>query len=168
MKKLIALFVLHFVLFNQIVLAQAPTPSKVTVSGYISDASTGERMIGAAVYFKEIEKAVSCNAYGFYSMSVAPGTYTIVFSYVGFVTNEAKYTLTKNQSINIELKPRVIETQEIIVSAQKQERNIQSTEMSKIEVGIDQIKALPALMGEVDVLKAIQLLPGVKSAGEGN
>jgi hypothetical protein len=168
MKKLIALFVLHFLLFNQIVLAQAPTPSKVTVSGYISDASTGERMIGAAVYFKEIEKAVSCNAYGFYSMSVAPGTYTIVFSYVGFVTNEAKYTLTKNQSINIELKPRVIETQEIIVSAQKQERNIQSTEMSKIEVGIDQIKALPALMGEVDVLKAIQLLPGVKSAGEGN
>jgi hypothetical protein len=168
MKKLIALFVLQFILFNQIVLAQTPTPSKVTVSGYISDASTGERMIGAAVYFKEIEKSVSCNAYGFYSMSVVPGTYTIVVSYLGFVTNEAKYTFTKNQSVNIELKPRVIETQEVIVSAQKQEKNIQSTEMSKIEVGIDQIKALPALMGEVDVLKAIQLLPGVKSAGEGN
>ena len=113
-------------------------------------------------------RSVSCNAYGFYSISITPGTYSIAVSYVGYVTKESKYTITKNQSLNIEISPRVFETQEVIVSAQKKEKNVQSTEMSKIEVGIEQIKTLPALMGEVDVLKAIQLLPGVKSAGEGN
>ncbi len=82
-----ALCVLCFFILINNCFGQAPATSKVTVSGYISDASTGERMIGAAVYFKEIGRVVSCNAYGFYSMSVVPGTYTIVVSYIGFVTN---------------------------------------------------------------------------------
>jgi len=100
MKKMIALSVLCFFVLINHSYGQEPAASKITVSGYISDATTGERMIGAAVYFKEVNQGVSCNAYGFYSMSVAPGTYTIAVSYVGYVTKEAKYTITKNQSLN--------------------------------------------------------------------
>ncbi len=148
--------------------AQTPKAQKYTLSGYVKDSTSGEYLIGTSVYIKELQKGVNCNTYGFYSMTVEGGNYTIITSFVGYKEKVQSVNLNKDQTLNIDLAPRVVETKEVVVSAQKADKNVKSTEMGRVEVEVEQIKSLPALMGEVDVLKTIQLLPGVKSAGEGN
>ncbi len=165
-KYILLLFFAVFVVFNTS--AQTPKAQKYTLSGYVKDITSGEYLIGTSVYIKELQKGVSCNAYGFYSVTIESGIYTIITSFVGYQEKLLSVTLDKNQSLNIDLSPRVVETKEVVVSAQKSDKNVKGTQMGRVEVEVEQIKSLPALMGEVDVLKAIQLLPGVKSAGEGN
>ncbi|MBP6334878.1 MAG: TonB-dependent receptor [Bacteroidia bacterium] len=139
-----------------------------TVSGYVKEAETGESLLGANVYLKENLKGTNTNAYGFYSITVPSGKYTLVVSYLGFVTQEFTIDLNKDIPLNVKLSTLAIETQEVTITAEKEDRNVQSTEMGQEKIGIEKIKILPAFMGEVDVLKTIQLLPGVQSAGEGN
>jgi len=141
---------------------------KFTISGYVKEAETGESLLGANVYLKETLKGTVTNAYGFYSVTALEGTYTLVVSYLGFDTREFPILLNKDIPLNVKLASTTFETEEVIISAEKADRNVQSTEMGKEKMEIEKIKALPAFMGEVDVLKTIQLLPGVQSAGEGN
>lgn len=148
--------------------ANAQTTFKATVSGYVRDSSSGEGLIGASVFIKELQKGISTNTYGFYSITVPEGEYTMVFHFIGYQDVERMVELRGTTQLNLALRPLSIETKEVEVSAERKDRNVQSTDMGRVELEIEKIKALPALLGEVDVLKAIQLMPGVLDAGEGN
>ena len=157
---------IFFLLFT--IVDSSSAQKNYTISGYVKEAETGESLLGANVYVKETLKGTVTNSYGFYSLTLAEGNYTLVISYLGFVTQEFPMMLKADVSQNIKLSGIAIETQEVTITAEKADRNVQSTEMGKEKIEIEKIKALPAFMGEVDILKTIQLLPGVQSAGEGN
>lgn len=141
---------------------------KYTLSGYIKDASNGEELIGATIYIKERQTGNITNVYGFYSLTVDEGIYTIEYSYIGYQTQSVTVNLTQNVRKNIELSLDSKEIQEVIVGAEALDKNIKSVEMSSTKLEIKQVKSIPVLLGEQDVIKTIQLLPGVKSAGEGS
>lgn len=140
----------------------------VTVSGYIRDMETGEDLIGANIVVAELKKGASSNTYGYYSISIKSGIYTLHVSYIGYQSQEVPIDLRENTKLNITLSPAENLTQEVEVRAEKTDRNITSTEMGTVKMPVKQIKALPVLFGEVDILKTIQLLPGVQSANEGS
>lgn len=143
---------------------------KFTISGYITDEQNGESLIGASVFvvLKDGRKAgATANVYGFYSLELPEGKYNINYAYVGFGTIVKEIDLQSNTKINISLTEGQ-QLAEIVVTSERKNENVQSTDMGRVELGIEAIKSIPALMGEVDVIKAIQLLPGVQAAGEGN
>ncbi len=157
-------------LFLVIGIQSSTHAQKYTISGYVKDASNGETLIGAAIYNKlNSGDGTVTNAYGFYSMSLEEGTYTLVYSYLGFQNQEYEIVLDRDIELEIELDDGVL-INEVVVSAEKEKEkaNVESTNMGTLELPVGQIKKLPALMGEVDILKSIQLLPGVNSGGEGN
>ncbi len=139
-----------------------------TISGYVKEEATGESLLGANVYIKESLKGTVTNQYGFYSITVPDGKFTLVVSYIGFQNQEIPVDLNADIRQNINLKSSAIETKEVTINAEKEDRNVQSSEMGRQKLDVEKIKTLPAFMGEVDVLKSIQLLPGVSSAGEGS
>ena len=139
---------------------------KYTISGYIKDASSGENLIGANVWDQQSEQGASANAYGFYSLTLPADSVFLIASYVGYRPTIRKFVLDKDTLINFELQDNAL-LEEIVISAAEAERIQQVTRMSTISVPMEQIKSLPALLGEVDVLKTLQLLPGVQSGNEG-
>ena len=141
--------------------------NKYTLSGYVKDNETGEYLIGATIYLKENLKGVSTNQYGFYSLTVDEGSYTIDYSFLGLASQQKQIKLDKDIRINIALEPNAIVTSEVVIESEGADKNVQSTNMSQVKI-VKNIKKLPAFMGEVDVLKTIQLLPGVQSSGEGS
>ena len=155
---------LGILLFPHVVLAQ----KTYTVSGYIKEGETGEDMISATVYIKELLKGTTTNLYGFYSITVPEGNYNLIVSYLGFETITQEIGLTKDLRVNVELKSKMITTEEVVIEAERADKNVGSSTMGTVEMEMEQIQILPALLGEVDILKVIQMLPGVQSAGEGN
>ncbi len=138
---------------------------KHTISGYIEDASSGERLISATVYEQNSKLGVVANVYGYFSMTLSDGPVSIIFSYVGYQAIQYDFDLTKDTLIKISLQPSIL-LQEVVISA-KRETQVEQTQMSTIEIPIHTIKTLPVFLGEKDILKAIQLFPGVQSGGEG-
>lgn len=137
-----------------------------TISGYIQDKSSGEQLIGANIVDIHSGKGATTNAYGYYSLSLDHDTLHLVISYVGYQSIDT-LIIVKNQAIrHFELKPS-IDLEEVVISSAKIEKIQEKSQMSSIEVPIEQIRKVPALLGEVDVMKALQLLPGVQSGGEG-
>lgn len=142
--------------------------NSVTLSGYVLDASSGESLIGANVYSDGLKIGTSSNSYGFYSLAIPAGrNIRIVFSYVGYKPQVKKLFLKKNLKLTIKLTPRPISAEEIVVTARREDENIERKQMSVIDVPVRMVKQLPAILGETDVLKVIQLLPGVQSGSEG-
>ena len=141
--------------------------NKYTISGYIKDVQNGETLIGSAVSVQDKNKGIISNQYGFYSLTLAEGAYTLVVSYVGFQSQAVELKLTADRQINFELVPRSAMA-EVIVSSIKKDANVANAQMGKFVLPIEQIKAVPAFLGEVDLLKTVQLLPGVRNAGEGS
>jgi hypothetical protein len=158
------------ILFSALSLANllAQNPKKHTISGYVKDDSSGEYLIGASVYLKETFQGVSTNTYGFYSLTVPEGEYTVVVSYLGFDEYTQKINLNKDFRINVSLKMKVMETKVFEIVDERIDKNVKSTDMGRVELNVEEMKKLPAFMGEVDVIKIVQLIPGIKSAGEGN
>ncbi len=142
--------------------------NRYTLSGYVKDSKTGEALLGCNVVIKEMHKGTNTNTYGFYSLTIDSGTYNLLINYIGYKDQLIPVDLNKDQSININLDPTTIETKEVEIKAERADRNVNGTEMGRVQLDVDKIKSLPAFMGEVDILKTIQLLPGVQSAGEGN
>ena len=143
--------------------------AKYTISGEIRDAKSGEALIGASVYPAELPtKGVVTNAYGFYSITLPEGKYTFSSQFIGFEKSTQNISLTQNMQVNFDLTESVISLDEVVVSAERRDKNISSTQMSNVKINIAELKSIPVLFGEKDVLKSIQLLPGVKSAGEGS
>ncbi len=145
----------------------AETQEKVTVSGYVKDGTSGETLIGAAVYVTELSNGTTSNEYGFYSLSIPPGTYKLEFSYLGFETQVQEIVLNKDEKLTIELREEAEQLVEVIVTSEAEDRNVTNTEMSTNKLQLNTIKKMPALLGEVDVIRSIQLLPGVTTVGEG-
>jgi len=161
----------YFLLFGAFILlfiGSISAQKNHTISGYVKEEATGESLLGANVFVKETMKGTVTNQYGFFSLTIPEGNYTLVFSYIGFVSQEFPISLTEDLRKSTSLKSNAIETKEVVITGEKQDRNVQSTEMGREKIEIEKIKTLPAFMGEVDILKTIQLLPGVSSAGEGN
>jgi outer membrane receptor for ferrienterochelin and colicin len=138
-----------------------------TISGYVSDAESAEKLIGVTVYCPSTGEATVTNNYGFYSLTLKQAeSIEIAFDYFDYILQVKKIALTQNVKLNIDL-AQSIAMEEVVVIAEKQKRIERETQMSVAEIPIGQIKKIPALLGEVDVLKALQLLPGVKTGGEG-
>lgn len=157
-----------FFLFSIAVLSNF-AQDKVTISGSVKDKSNGEDLIGVNVLIKELPGTGSAtNVYGFYSISVAPGTYTVIYRFVGFQTIEETVTLSADLVKNMELLPDSEVLDEFEVVAEKDDENIKSNEISTIKFNPKDIETIPVLFGEKDILKTVTLLPGVKTAGEGN
>jgi outer membrane receptor protein involved in Fe transport len=159
MRLLLLLFILFTSFAN---LAQ----QKSTISGYLTDAKSGEALIGAKVYIPSLKVGAETNTYGFYSLTVEKGTYTIEFRFNGMSNYSKEFDLSQDVSFNYEMGSTEKQLQEVVVSAKKGE-NINSTKIGQIELDVEKIKTLPAFMGEVDIIKTIQLLPGVSSVSEG-
>jgi len=140
---------------------------KVTLSGYVKDNETGEGMIAATVMVKELNAGTVTNEYGFYSLSIPPGTYTIEYSFIGFETVSEQIELTKNITKNAEIGFSQTMLDEVVVTGEKEDENITSVEMSVEKLDIAQVKKIPQLLGEADIIRSIQLLPGVTTVGEG-
>ncbi len=140
---------------------------KYTISGYLTDASNGEALIGANMIVQGLKTGTVSNAYGFYSLTLEAGTYTIDYSYVGYASQKKEIELSENIKLDIELAESGTLMEELIISAEKEDRNVTSIEMSKEKMSMQKIKSIPAILGEVDVIKAIQLLPGISATAEG-
>jgi outer membrane receptor for ferrienterochelin and colicin len=140
---------------------------KVTISGYVQDASNGESLIGASVYAVRLQKGAVANNYGFYSLTLKPDSISLSFSYVGYRSQTVHLFLTRDTVIIMKLQNSAL-LGEVIVTEDKADKIQESTRMGTISLPISQIKAMPALMGETDVIKALQLLPGVQGGSEGS
>jgi hypothetical protein len=166
MKSLAVIIMILFLL--HLPSSIAFTLTKQTMSGTVKNGETGEALIGAAVVVKELSGVgVVSNAYGFYSLTLPQGTYTILVQYLGFKTTTDIIVLDHDRIVNIDLIPQPIKVGEVVISGERTNANVTSTEVSAKKLEIDEIKSVPVLLGEKDILKTIQLLPGVQSAGEG-
>lgn len=167
MKKILTfLFTLSFLFIGSQLFAQ-----NATISGSIRDGENGEDLFDATVLVKELTNTgAKTNAYGFYSLTIPRGKYTLIFRATGYETKEVEIELTESQRINIELvvKSEVKELEEVQVTAVKENDNITKSGMAVTTLTPKDIETIPVLFGEKDIVKTLQLTPGIKSAGEGN
>lgn len=147
--------------------SMADEDARFSISGYIKDAKTGEVLIFASVAIVEMNAGVSTNQYGYYSIKVPAGNYTVRYSYLGYETFDRKINLKASVTIDMELQPKSNTLKSVDINAQGQKSAVKSLEMSSIRLDIKQLKTIPVLFGERDILKGIQLLPGVSPSGEG-
>jgi hypothetical protein len=145
----------------------AVAQNKYTISGYAKDVQNGETLIGATITVKGNSKGITSNQYGFYSITLLDGNYELICSYAGYQPKITEVKLDADQSLNFDLITRSA-LQEVVITAKKTDGNVKNAQMGKFVLPIEQIKAIPAFLGEVDLLKTIQLLPGVRNAGEGS
>lgn len=138
-----------------------------TISGYITDYESGETLIGATALVKELGNGAVSNEYGFYSISVPEGSYTLEFSYIGFDNIIKSVSLSANYKLDIELGEMKNELAEVVVTAKEEDSNVREVSMSVNKLDITTIKSMPTLLGEVEIIRSLQLLPGVNSVGEG-
>jgi len=167
MKKTLVSF---FIILTTIITLNA---QKVTLSGIVKDATSGETIAGAYIILKDTLSKTApngavTNTAGFYSITVEKGTYILNVNYLGYKQISEQITITSNLKKNIEIEPFAIVTDEVVVTGQAADRNVTRVDVGRMEMRIEAIRAMPAFMGEADVLKAIQLLPGVQSGSEGN
>ena len=148
---------------------QVYAQDKHTISGTIKEKKSGEVLIGASVYLLELPKSGTVsNAYGFYSITAPAGVYTLIVSFAGFKQDSVKVSLNKNILVPVQLDQAQEQIMEVTVSSKKKNANITQPVMGVQKLSVNEIKNVPVIFGEKDVLKTIQLLPGVKSAGEGS
>jgi hypothetical protein len=139
-----------------------------TLSGKVTDSGTGEDLIGVSVLVFDLSKGTSTNSYGFYSLSLPEGKYTIHYSYLGYEKRDTILNIDRDQIINIEISPSVIALKEVIVSGEKNDKKISSAESGVEKINLKEIEYIPVLFGEKDILKTIQLLPGISASAEGS
>lgn len=174
-NHIISLRKIHFLILFLIYLGTIPVfaadsdpePSdKISISGYIKDASNGEALLGATVYIRDIQGGTITNMYGFYSITLEKGNYTIEYRYIGYLTEVREIQLDENTVLDVELSEDTRQLEEVIVIS-KTSTNVKRIEMSVNKLDIRTIERIPALLGEADIIKSIQLLPGVTTVGEG-
>lgn len=140
---------------------------KYTISGILTDKANGETLIGATIYVSEIKSGAVTNVYGFYSLNLPKGTYHLTISYVGYTSIEKTIELSENIKLTLEMESSATSLKTVEISAKKEDKNVENTEISKVSLKMETVKKIPAIFGEVDILKIVQLLPGVQSNGEG-
>lgn len=161
-NKLIVLY------FFVLIVVHGIAQNKFTVSGTVKDKQSGEILIGATVKIQELNINVVTNGYGFYSITIPKGNFTVVSNFTGYLSTSQKLNINTNIQLPIELQPFSDTLNEVLVYSKKNNDNITKPIMGVEKINMKEINKLPVLLGERDVLKSIQLLPGIKSAGEGN
>jgi hypothetical protein len=141
--------------------------TKYTLNGYIQDSASGEALIGANMLIKELNIGSTSNLYGFFSISAPRAKYTLVVDYVGYERITQQIDLNGDTKLVFNLKQEKELLKEVVVNAEAEDKNVQSNQMSISKVSIKDLKRMPAMMGEVDVLRSIQLMPGISTVGEG-
>jgi hypothetical protein len=143
--------------------------SKHTISGTITDASTGESLIGTSITVKELPSTgVTTNAYGYFSLTLPDANYTFVISYLGYEITTLPVNLKENKVINFKLKPNSQQLNDVEITAQRKNHNITSNEIGMEKLEVKELAKIPVLFGEADIMKTLKLTPGIKSAGEGS
>jgi hypothetical protein len=160
-KKLLLLFSLSFISLGL-------SAREYTISGTIKDKSTNELLTGVNVYISELQTGTVSDFDGKYRLQLEQGEYTISFSFIGYQTLEQTIQLNGNLKLDVALGNGGISLSEVLVSAERSNRNVETAEMGTVTLDIESIRNIPAFLGEVDLLRSIQLLPGVQSAGDGN
>lgn len=163
MQRILILFVLLLCLHDTSLFAQ----QKYTISGYVREKNSRELLPGVNIYIPLIQSGTVSNNYGFYSITLPGGNYRISYSFVGYTTEIREITLVSSQMLDIELDPSVT-LSEVVIEAEKAERTSESNRISMITLPVNQIRDIPALLGEKDVFKALQLMPGVQKGSEGS
>ncbi|HAX16155.1 MAG TPA: TonB-dependent receptor, partial [Leeuwenhoekiella sp.] len=163
MKQNLILLSLFFLCFKL-----SFSQERFTISGYVQEENSGENLIGVSIYDKASQKGTTSNQYGFYSITLEKGTYEIIYSFIGLNTITKKINLNENIRLNISLSEKSILSEEVIITSERQDKNIESTNMTEFGLLQKKGKQLPVILGEIDVLKSAQLLPGIQSGGEGN
>lgn len=160
---------LRFLLISTLLIKSfaAMSQGKVTLNGYVKDADDGEELIGVTIYIPELKAGTITNDYGFYALTVPKGTYEVQYSYLGYQLQSFTIDLTQNVSQNVNLPIEAELIQEVVIEEKALDENVVAVQMSKNTLNMNQVRKLPALFGEVDIIKNIQMLPGVISAGEG-
>lgn len=146
---------------------------KVTLSGVVRDNNNGETLAGVYVMLRDTLRGGTpqgsiTNSAGFYSITIEQGSYKLTVESLGYEEIAETIVMKSNRTRNFDLNPKVFKAEGITISAQKEDKNVTAVDVGKVDMKIEAIKSLPAFMGEVDVLKSIQLLPGIQSGSEGN
>ena len=142
--------------------------TKFTLSGYLKDKSSGEVLIGASVYIPGTSTGTISNAYGFYSLTLPEGDYNIAFSFVGYKIVQQEIELKKNISLNTDLEEAKLEIKPIDVTAKDQSAPLSVNQLSSMKLSQKMINQLPGFVGDVDIIKSLQSIPGIKSYGDGS
>ena len=139
-----------------------------TISGYVREVISGESLIGVNIYLPDLNTGTVTNTYGFYSLTLSEtDSVELISSYIGYSSGIIKVSLHKDIELNIEMKPNII-LDEVTITADRQEKQSESVKMSTVTLQPAQIKNVPSLLGEKDVLKVLQLMPGVQKGTEGS
>ncbi len=154
------------ILFQFVLVSSVFAQTNYTLSGHIQDSSSGEQLLGATVWSEDVNAGVAANLYGFYSLTMPEGKYNIMVRYIGYTTQRFEVNLNENIKMDIDLVAGTT-LSEAVVTGEAFNKIEDQVQMSKMEIPIDQVKRLPAIGGEVDILKVLQLMPGIQSGGEG-
>jgi len=163
MKVLLPILIILFLSLPHTIQGQ----QKYTLSGTISEVSSNETLIGVTVAIPELKTGVTTNEYGFYSITLPEGTYTVLISYLGFEDITQQITLTENRRKDFLLSEEAEQLEEVVVTENVEKMDIRKPQMSVNSLSVGTIKKIPVILGEADVIKSILLLPGVTNAGEG-
>ena len=166
LKDIVRILTLILILLSQSFLLNAQT--RYTLSGYVRDSLSRETLIGATVQAKETGRAVGTNQYGFYSLTLPEGEYTLLVSFVGYFPFEKKISLHGDLELNLPVLSKSSLSQEIIISAKRKDANVTNAQMGQIDLSMNRMRSVPVIFGELDPLKTLQLFPGITNAGEGN
>ena len=140
----------------------------VTLSGYVRDAQTGEELIGVNLVVPEQKTGTTTNAYGYYSITLPAGEYEFKIQYIGYQAYKKTVALKADQTLNFELTPATEELEAVEVTAEKLDQNVSSVEMSVAKLSVKEVKKMPQLLGEADIIRSLTLLPGISTIGEGS
>lgn len=146
---------------------QKPVSRKFTISGYVTDGTSAETLIGANILESRQQQGTTTNPYGFYSITLPAGETELSFSYLGYTTRQYRLELSKDTLINVLMQDNN-QLEEVVIVSDKAEAGITATQMGAQEIPIAQIKNTPSILGEADVMKTIQLMPGVQAGVEGS
>lgn len=160
------LFLLLFVFSAGLLQAQA---QKFTLSGFVSDSANGEMLIGASIYVKGTSTGVAANVYGFYSLTLPQGDYVLVCNYIGYRQKQINVSLKADVTLNVAMSNSEAGTtmKEVVITADRNQEQVTNTQTSAISIPVEQVRTLPTIGGETDIIKVMQLMPGVKRGGEG-
>jgi hypothetical protein len=165
MKKRLLFLVLQLVL----VIAPLYAQTKVTLSGHVRDGTSGEALVNATLIVKENGAGAVTNVYGFYSLTLPEGNYTLEFSYLGYLRTSRTIELHSSTTVDVELQPEAGQLNEVVITAEENQiATVKSVEMSTAKLDIKTIAKMPAFLGEVDIVKSLQMIPGVSTVGEGS
>ena len=140
----------------------------ITISGYISDAESGERLVGVTIIETNLKKGTATNAYGYYSLSIPEGNWDLKLSYIGYKTINHKGQAVKNVLHDFIMEQNETQLGEVVIEATRSDENVRAPSMGIVKLDVKTIKAIPSLLGEIDVVRVLQLLPGVQTTSEGS